>query len=90
MNALIVLAILAGLGIVWNIVTTLRIYENLRRRKVPVSFIWLRVLAPKYAHQYKKITVGETGRPGPLYYQWIISINLALVLAAAAIIVRIA
>ncbi len=69
----------------WSVVTSLRIYDVLRKMNRDVSFLWLRVMIPKYAHQYKEITIKETGKPGPLYYHWIISINLALVMAVALI-----
>jgi hypothetical protein len=69
----------------WSVVSSLRIYDALRRLNMNVSFLWLRVMIPKYARQYKEITIKETGKPGPLYYHWIISINLALVMAVALI-----
>jgi hypothetical protein len=71
--------------VIWNVITSLRIYDDLRRRNIRVSFLWLRVLAPKYAQQYKRITTQENGRPGPLFYHWIVSINLALVFAVIAV-----
>jgi hypothetical protein len=78
-------AAVASACVIWNVITSLRIYDDLRRRKIRVSFLWLRLLAPKYAHQYKRITTQENGRPGPLFYHWIISINLALVFAVVAV-----
>jgi len=72
------LCVLCG---VWNVVTTLLLYHALQTRGIPVSFLWLRVLAPQYAFQYKKITKTESGRVGPLFHNWIVSINLALVFA---------
>lgn len=71
----------------WNVVVSLIIYNVLRTHKMPVSFLWLRAMAPVYAFRYKKITISETGKTGPLFYHWIISINLALVFAIAAIII---
>jgi hypothetical protein len=65
----------------WFVFSTLLIYEALRRRGVSVSFLWLRALAPKYAHEYRAITRRETGRTGPLFYHWVVSINVALVSA---------
>ncbi len=73
---------------IWNIVISLIVYDSLKKRGIPVSFLWLRVLAPKYACQYKAVTNVETGRVGPLFYHWIISINLALLFAIIAIISR--
>jgi hypothetical protein len=45
-------------------------------------------MAPIYAQRHKKITTDENGKPGPLFYQWVASINLAPVLTAGAILVR--
>jgi len=77
--------ILAGCGGLWASVTSVRIYDYLRKKNVPVSFLWLRVLIPKYLGQYREITLKETGRAGPLFYHFVISINVALVAAVAAL-----
>lgn len=71
----------------WNVVAGLIIYNALRNRKMPVSFLWLRAMAPVYAFRYKKVTISETGKTGALFYHWIISINLALVFGIAAVII---
>jgi hypothetical protein len=89
MNWPIILAITAGVCVIWNVITSLLIFSSLQRRGIPVSFLWLRVLVPKYAHQYKMITRRESGKIGPLFYHWIVSINVALVLAVAAILVEV-
>jgi hypothetical protein len=62
MNVPVILLVLAVLGCFWNIATSIRIYDFLRRRGVKASFFWLRVMAPKYAHQYKKMTAARRGR----------------------------
>ena len=62
---------------IWNVVITLLVYEALRRRNYPVSFLWLRVAILKYLGQYRDVTRQETGHTGHLYYQWFVSINLA-------------
>ena len=69
----------------WHVTATIMIYEALRKRSIQVSFMLLRLLAPKYASQYREITRKETGRTGPLFYHWIVSINTAL--AAAILLV---
>ena len=71
----------------WHVAVTVIIYNALKKSGNPVSFLWLRVLAPKYAFQHKEITKAETGRISPLFFHWIVSINLALVFAIIAIIV---
>ena len=84
----ILFASVAACSLIWYLVTTMLIYENLRRRGQKVSFLWLRVLAPRYASRYKEITKRETGRVGVLFYHWVVSINLALVSALSALIVH--
>jgi len=69
---------------VWHVTVTMIIYNSLQKRGRPVSFFWLRILAPRYAYQYKEITKTETGRAGALFYHWVISINLALLFAVLA------
>jgi hypothetical protein len=83
MNGQAVIGAIGTVAVGWFIVSTLLIYEALRRRGVAVSFLWLRALAPKYAHEYRAITRRETGRTGPLFHHWVVSINVAL---AAAIV----
>ncbi|HHI02997.1 MAG: hypothetical protein DRP51_03510 [Candidatus Zixiibacteriota bacterium] len=81
--------ILLAMGVLcgfWNVAMSIAIYGSLQKRGVPVSFLWLRLMAPKYAFQYKEITRTETGKVGSLFYQWILSINLALVFFVIAVI----
>jgi len=87
MSTEIILLVIAVLCAFWFVISSVLIYENLKRRGQKVSFFWLRALAPMYAFQYKKITRSETGRTGLLFYHWIISINAALffVLVALAV-----
>jgi hypothetical protein len=88
MKLYVILAVAAGVCAVWNGATSVRICGELRRRNMKASYFWLRSMAPIYAHRYKKVTTEETGKPGSLYYQWIVSINLAWVLAVAAILIK--
>lgn len=88
MEAYVILAIAAAASGFWNIVTSIRILGELRRRNIKASFFWLRAMAPIYAYRYKKATTEESGRPGALFYHWIISINLTLVLALAALLTK--
>jgi hypothetical protein len=79
---------LALIAIVWFVVSTIRIYDFLRTRNVKVSFILLRLLIFSYVSQYKEITLKETGKVGPLFYHWVVSINIALVAVILGIISR--
>jgi hypothetical protein len=64
------------------------IVHQLSKRGVKINFILLRLYLIKYIHQYKQLTLKETGKAGPLYYPCIISVNLALVLAIVGLILR--
>ena len=77
---------IAGLGVVVYIVVSIMIYDELKKRDVNVHFVFLRFMIPFYANQYKSLTTAESGKPGVLFYYWIISINTALVFAIAAIV----
>jgi hypothetical protein len=81
MNLRIILIVLAGVCSVWYVVTTIMIYADLRRRGQKVNFLWLRIAAPWYASRYRAMTKAENGMVGPLFYHWIVSINLALFFA---------
>jgi len=69
-------------------VTSILIAAVLERRGVKINFLLIRFLIPKYAHQYKTVTKQETGKTGPLFYWWVLSINLALVSFLVALIAR--
>jgi hypothetical protein len=77
---------IAIISVVWFIVTGLVICDWLGKRSYRVNYLFIRLFLPVYVYQYKKLTTAETGRAGPLYYHWIISINTALVFAVAAIV----
>lgn len=61
------------------VVTTIMIYSYLKTNGENVSFLWLRLKMISYANKYRDITRKKTGKTGPLFYLWIISINLALI-----------
>ena len=71
---------------VWAVVASILIAGNLRKRGVPVSFFWLRIMILKYLSQYGKVTHEEDGRVGPLFYHYVIPLNVALVLAIVLVI----
>jgi hypothetical protein len=80
------MTILVGLLLVcaiWAVTAAVLIARDLDKRGIPVSFVWLRLMILKYLHQYSKITREETGRVGPLFYHYVVPLNVALVLAVA-------
>ena len=90
MNLTILFAIIAGIAVVWFIVSGMMIVNELMKRGYKINFIFIKVMFPVYAHRYKKITLEETGKVGSLFYHWVIAINIALVFAVAAIISKVA
>jgi hypothetical protein len=84
-NAILILALLfVGLFVIFSIM----IVHELSKRGVKINFILLRLYLIKYIHQYKQLTLKETGKIGPLYYPCIVSVGLALVLAIAGLILK--
>ncbi len=77
-NAFFALAILS---VVWGIASSIVIASFLSKRGVKISLLFFRVLVLKYIHQYHEVTTHENGRPGPWFYSYIISMNLAWILA---------
>ena len=86
MNLTIFFAAIAGIAVVWFIVSSIIIVNELLKRGQKINFIFIKAMIPVYAHRYKKITLEETGKVGSLFYHWVISINTALFFAVASII----
>ncbi len=84
-NLFFVLAILSA---VCGVVSSIVIASFLSRRGIKINFLFIRVLILKYIHRYRKITLQETGKPGPWFYSFIISMNLALVCAIIGIVLK--
>jgi hypothetical protein len=80
---------LLGLAIAcafWHAAVGILICIDLSKRGVKVNYLFIKALIPWYAHRYKSITLQETGRVGPLFYHWIVSINATLVAGIAGIV----
>ena len=75
-----VLSSVSILCVVWGVVAALLIARDLERRGLSVNYIWLRLFIVKYLGQYAKITQEETGRVGPLFFHYVVPLNVALVL----------
>ena len=78
MNLLVIVIVSCG---VWAVVASILIARDLQNRGEPVSFFWLRVMILQYLADYNRITTAETGRVGPLFYHYVVPLNLALALA---------
>jgi hypothetical protein len=80
--------VLAILGVFWGIVSSIVISSFLSKRGVKINLLFFRILVLKYIHQYRKITMQENGKPGPWFYSYIISMNLALIFAIVGMVLR--
>jgi len=76
----IFIAVIVGCGI-WAVVASILIARDLEKRGQPVSFVWLRLMILQYLADYSRITAAETGHVGPLFYHYLVPLNVALVLA---------
>jgi hypothetical protein len=79
---------LALLSVVWGIVSAIVMSTYLSQRGVKINLLMYRIMVLKYIHQYHEITERELGRPGSWFYSYVISMNLALVLAIIGLIIR--
>ena len=82
------LLILAILSALWGVVSSVVIASFLSKRGIEINYVFFRLLILKYIHQYRRITMQESGRPGPWFYSFVISMNLALVLTIAGLVLR--
>jgi hypothetical protein len=83
--------VLLGLALVFIglfVVLSVMIVNEVSKRGIKINFFLLRLYIIKYVHQYRKLTLEESGKVGPLYYPCIISVNLALILAVAGLILK--
>ena len=80
--------ILALVSAMFGIVFMIMITSFLSKRGIKINYLLLRLYIIKYIHQYRKITIEENGKPGKLFYPYIVSMSLALVLAVIGIILR--
>jgi uncharacterized oligopeptide transporter (OPT) family protein len=78
--------VLAIVSAFWGVVSAVVIATSLSKRGVKINYMFLRVLMLKYIHQYRKMTIQENGRPGPWFYSFVVSMNLALIFGVAGIV----
>jgi hypothetical protein len=83
--------VLLGLALVFVglfVILSIMIVNEVSKQGIKINFFLLRLYIIKYIHQYRKLTLEESGRVGPLYYPCIISVNLALILAVVGLILK--
>ena len=89
MNAFTLLALLAILCALGSVVAAVRIANALRARGLRANPALVRWMVFSYMAQYKRITLSESGKVGPLYSQCATISALAALFAVAAILVKI-
>jgi len=80
--------ILALIGVACGIATSIMIASFLSKRGIKINYLFFRLFIFKYVGQYREITMEETGKPGPLFYSFIASWNLALLFVIVGAILR--
>jgi hypothetical protein len=83
-----ILLYMALLSVAWGVVSAIVIASFLSQRGIKINILFFRILILKYIHQYYQITESEDGRPGPWFYSYVVSMNLALFLAIIGLILR--
>jgi hypothetical protein len=61
------------------VVTSMVMAHQLGQWGVKINYFLIRLLIPRYAHQYRSMSREKTGGTGWPFYGWVISINLALI-----------
>jgi len=85
-----VLTWLAAASCLWAVSAAVRMCVWLSRQGVAVNWFWFRLFLPWYVQRYRTLTQARGGRPGPLFSEFVVTINLALLLGVAAVITRVA
>ena len=85
-NTFFVLAIIC---VLCGVVSSVLIISFLSTRGIKSNYLLLRIYIYKYVNQYRKITIEETGKVGPLFYSLITSFILALIFAIAGMVLKI-
>jgi hypothetical protein len=78
----------ALLSVGWGIVSGIVITNFVSERGTKINFFLYRIYIIKYVNQYKQITEAESGKPGPWFYSFVISMNLTLVFAFLRILLK--
>ena len=83
-----VLLVVAVVSALWGVVDSILIAIALDKWGVSVNMVLFRLLFFRYLSQYRQVSLRETGKVGPLFYSFIISMNVALVCCIAALILK--
>ena len=73
MDQAFILLFLACISGVSGMYFTLRITSYLSKHGTKINYWLLRIYMFKYVKQYRQLTIEETGKPGKLFYAFILS-----------------
>jgi hypothetical protein len=73
-------------ALLWNLVAGIRIVQKLDKPSSAEAIFVMRYLPWRYLHDYRKLTVSQSGKIGPLYYHYTFSI-LAVLLTGLLLVV---
>jgi hypothetical protein len=62
--------------IIWNLLISVRMTEELKKRGIKANIAHRRGLIFKFLSIYREVTIKEDGKTGPLYNQFILSFSL--------------
>ncbi len=80
--------VLAVLSVIWGVVSSIVITSWLSRRGVKINWFLIKILIIKYVHQYRTMTVAESGTPGPWFQSYVGSMLSALAFGIAGLAMR--
>ena len=83
MNTFLILALISGL---LNGVFTYMILGYLSKHSYKVNWWMIRLFMIRYLKQYRKLTIEENGKPGNLFYAWVVSISLFVISAVIGVV----
>ncbi len=81
--------ILAIVSVACGITASIIIAAFLSKRGIRINYLFFRVLMFKYINQYRRITMEETGKPGPWFYSFVTAMILTLIFAMTGIILKV-
>jgi hypothetical protein len=68
--------------------TSIAIVSYLQERGVKINWVLLRLFLPSYVSQYKKMTTEKNGKPGNLYYIFVVCMVSAAIMAIAGLLMK--
>jgi len=89
MGVFYTLSFLAVVGALWATVAAILIAIYLEKKGTKTPFFLFKFYLFRNQRLYKEITLKENGKIGPLYYQFVVPINVALLCGLAALVIRV-